>query len=112
MRKEGFMPAAGFRTNQRMRTKGSSLPLLLLLSTLFAGLDCQTASAQSGPLVLERNGRVISLEAYAPNIVRVTISTDRAAATGAPGYGFLAKASAEGWTHERDAEGYDLFRSA
>ena len=48
---------------------------------------------------------MISLEPYAPNIVRVTMSTDRAAATGAPGYGFVAKPSAEGWTHERDAEG-------
>ena len=85
------MPAAGFRTNQRMRTKGILLPLLLLVSALFAGLDSQTASAQSGPLVLERDGRVISLEAYAPNILRVTMSTDKAAATGAPGYGFTAK---------------------
>src|SRR5271163_2155798 len=47
-----FMPAADFQTNQRMRTKGTLLPLLLLVS-LLAGLDSQTASAQSGPLVLE-----------------------------------------------------------
>src|SRR5271156_6974912 len=99
------MPAADFQTNQRMRTKGSLLPLLLLLSTLLAGLDSQTASAQSGPLVLERDGRVISLEPYARNILRVTMSTDKAAAVGAPGYGFAAKPSAEGWTHERNADG-------
>lgn len=70
------------------------------------------AMAQSGPLVLERDGRVISLEPYAPNIVRVTMSTDKAAATGAPGYGFLAKPSVQGWTHVRDGEGNDIFRSA
>ena len=70
------------------------------------------AIAQSAPLVLERKGRTISLEPYAPNILRVTMSTDRAAATGAPGYGFIAQPSAEGWTHERDAEGYDVYRSA
>jgi alpha-D-xyloside xylohydrolase len=70
------------------------------------------AMAQSGPLVLERPGRVISLEPYAPNIVRVTMSTDKAAATGAPGYGIVATPSSDGWTHERDAEGYDVFRSA
>ena len=33
--------------------------------------------AQSAPLVLERDGRVISLEPYAPNILRVTMSTDQ-----------------------------------
>jgi alpha-glucosidase/alpha-D-xyloside xylohydrolase len=68
--------------------------------------------AQSGPLVLERQGRVISLEPYAANIVRVTMSIEKTAATGAPGYGFVAKPSAGGWTHERDAEGGDVFRSA
>lgn len=69
------------------------------------------ANAQDGPLVLEREGRTISLEPYAPNIVRVTISRDKAAATSAPGYGFIARPSAEGWTHERDTDGGDVFRS-
>jgi alpha-glucosidase/alpha-D-xyloside xylohydrolase len=68
--------------------------------------------AQSGPLVLERGGNVISLEPYAPNILRVTISTDRVEALGAPGYGFVAKPSTAGWTHERSADGSDVFRSA
>ena len=70
------------------------------------------AVAQSAPLVLERNGRVIALEPYAANILRVTMSTDKAGATGAPGYGFVAQASAEGWTHQRDAEGGEVFRSS
>ena len=68
--------------------------------------------AQSAPLVLERDGRVISLEPYAANVLRVTMSTDKAEATGAPGYGFVATPSAEGWTHERDAEGGEVFRSS
>ena len=68
--------------------------------------------AQSAPLVLERDGRVISLEPYATNIIRVTMSTLKAEATGAPGYGFVANPSAEGWTHERDAEGGEVFRSS
>ena len=70
------------------------------------------AMAQSAPFVLERKGRVISLEPFGTNIVRVTMSTDKAAATGAPGYGFVATASAVGWTHERDADGSDVYRSA
>ena len=79
-----------------------------LLASSLAG----AAMAQAGPVVLEREGRVISLEPYAPNILRVTMSIDRAAATSAPGYGFIAQPSAEGWTHERDGEGYDVYRSA
>jgi len=70
------------------------------------------ATAQSAPLVLERDGRVISLEPYAANIVRITMSVDKSAATGAPGYGFAAKPSEGEWTHQRDADGSDVFRSA
>lgn len=47
------------------------------------------SNAQGGSLVLERNGRVISLERYAPNVVRVTMSVDKAPATSAPGYGVV-----------------------
>jgi alpha-D-xyloside xylohydrolase len=79
----------------------------LLLTLWMAG----AAMAQGGPLVLQRDGRVISLVPYAPNIVRVTISTDAAAATSGPGYGLIAKPAAAGWTHELDSEG-DVFRSA
>ena len=100
--------------------RGSQISLRFAWKTLAHGLGCVlltlslgvVAIAQSTPLVLERDGRVISLEPYAPNIVRVTMSIDKAAATGAPGYGFVAKPSAEGWTHERDADGGDVFRSA
>ena len=81
-------------------------------AVLLAVLVPHAATAQTGPLVLERDGRVISLEPYAANILRVSMSVDRNAATSAPGYGFVAKPSAEDWTHERDAEGGDVFRSA
>jgi alpha-glucosidase/alpha-D-xyloside xylohydrolase len=81
-------------------------------TVLLAVLPGAAAMAQAGPLLLERDGRVMSLVPYAPNILRVTMSTDRAAAMSAPGYGFTAKPSTEGWTHERDAEGDDVFRSA
>jgi alpha-D-xyloside xylohydrolase len=79
--------------------------LLLTLLVVFA-------SAQSTPLVLQRDGRVISLEPYAANILRVTMSTDNSIATSAPGYGFVAKPSNEGWTHEHTADGYEIFRSS
>jgi alpha-glucosidase/alpha-D-xyloside xylohydrolase len=70
------------------------------------------ALAQTAPLVLEREGRTISLEPYAANIVRVTMSTEKVAATGAPGYGFVASPAAGEWTHEGDAEGSEVFRSS
>ena len=53
----------------------------------------------------------ISLEPYAANILRVTTSTDQAAAAAAAGYGIVASPSSAGWTHERYREGYDVFRS-
>jgi alpha-glucosidase/alpha-D-xyloside xylohydrolase len=83
-----------------------------MCAVLLTGLPAAAAVAQDGALMLQRDGRVISLVPYAPNIVRVTTSTDRAAATSAPGYGIIAQPSAKGWTHERDAEGYDIYRSA
>lgn len=83
------------------------------LCALLLGVSLKgTAVAQDAPLVLQRNGRTISLEPYAPNILRVTLSVDRAAAVSPPGYGFLARPSAKGWTHTRDAAGDDVFRSA
>ncbi len=90
-----------------LRSTGEVLGCAALLAVSLCGV----ASAQ-GPFVLERKGRFISLEPYAPNILRITMSSDKAAATGAPGYGFVAKPAPEGWTHERDAEGGDVFRSA
>src|ERR1043165_6058654 len=80
---------------------------VMLLTMLLAS----AAMAQSGPWVLERGGRVISLEPYAPNILRVTMSVNKTAATSGPGYGFVATPSSEGWTHERDTAGYEVFRS-
>jgi alpha-D-xyloside xylohydrolase len=82
-----------------------------LIALLMPALLARQAISQSGALVLERNGRVIALEAYAPNILRVTMSVDKASATSAPGYGIVGTPSAEGWVHESNAEG-DVFRSA
>jgi alpha-glucosidase/alpha-D-xyloside xylohydrolase len=70
------------------------------------------AFAQSAPFVFERDGRVISLVPYGPNILRVTMSNDKAAAMAGPGYGIIAEPNSEGWTHDKDAAGNDVFRSA
>jgi len=98
----------GLQIGQHFVRTSLGLGLGSLLLTLWLG---GSAVAQSGPLVLQRDGRVISLVPYAPNILRVTISTELAAATSDPGYGFVGKPSVTGWTHEHDGEG-DVFRSS
>ena len=77
----------------------------------FGAIGSLAAFAQDSKFVLNRDGRTIVLEPYAQNILRVTLSKDKAAAAGAPGYGFIGKPSMAGWTHEQDTDGDDLFRS-
>ncbi|WP_446742389.1 glycoside hydrolase family 31 protein [Silvibacterium acidisoli] len=60
---------------------------------------------------LERNGKTLVLEPYAPNVLRVTMSDTKAAASTAPGYGFIGKPAMAGWSHEADPAGGDVFRS-
>jgi len=67
--------------------------------------------AQSSPVVLDRDGSTIALEAYAPNIVRVTLSSQKNQAIVAPGFGFVAHPSSDGWSHQH-TDAADIFRSS
>ena len=80
----------------RLRFVGKCLGIALgsLLLSLWPGA---AAMAQADSMVLQRDGRVISVVPYAANIVRVTISTDAAAKASEPGYGFVGKPAAEGF---------------
>jgi alpha-D-xyloside xylohydrolase len=50
-----------------------------------------TATAQAAPITtLDRDGAWVSVEAYGPNIVHVTIAADKAEALKGPGYGILS----------------------
>ena len=69
------------------------------------------ARAQDSRFVLEREGRTIVLEPYAPNILRVTLSKQRAMATASPGYGFTGTPAISRWTREQGADGGEVFRS-
>ena len=62
-------------------------------------------------LDLEWGKASVVVEAYAPNIVRVTMSLDKARALAGPGYGILAKPDAAGWAAETNEHG-DVLKSS
>jgi alpha-D-xyloside xylohydrolase len=62
-------------------------------------------------LTLQRGAATVVVEAYAQNIVRVTMSLDKARALGAAGYGIVARPQSDGWTAESGAAG-DVLKSA
>ena len=78
-------------------------PVLLLIANAIAVL------AQTAPL--ERNGQTITIEAYAPNVVRVTLSNIAREAEAGPGYGFVAKPDETGWKHGVATSGADTYTS-
>jgi alpha-D-xyloside xylohydrolase len=82
------------------------LPCLSCLITA-ATLAAQPAPAQ---FLLDRKGETIAVEAYAPNIVRVTLSLQQQPALAAPGYGVIAKPAAQGWKAS-STDAADVFAS-
>ena len=70
-----------------------------------------TAAIGAPIATVDRNGSLVSVEAYAPNIVRVTIATDRGQVDAPPGDGPNAKPNAAGWTHQT-TNSADVFASA
>ncbi|HTV16223.1 MAG TPA: TIM-barrel domain-containing protein [Acidobacteriaceae bacterium] len=63
------------------------------------------------PVVLERRDATVTLEAYAPNIVRITMSLKKDAALAPPGYGIVARPADDGWTYEHTGT-MDTYKSA
>ena len=86
----------------------AAMALLLVL----APLACADTSDQGNRFVFERDNRTIVLESFGPNVLRVTLSSEKSAAFGLPGYGIVGTRSMGGWTHEQDSAGYDVVRSA
>ncbi|PTQ63117.1 alpha-D-xyloside xylohydrolase [Sphingomonas sp. PP-CE-3G-477] len=91
------------------------MPTFLSAARLLLAGTCLTSAiamqANADPLAtLDRNGSLVAIEPYSPNIVRVTISLDRTLADAPPGEGPNAKPDASGWTHRTDASG-DVFAS-
>ena len=81
----------------------------MTILSLALRMECQDSVNR---FVFPREDRTIVLEPYAPNIIRVTLSKGRNAAPTSPGYGFVGTPASTGWTHEKDADGYEVIRSA
>ncbi|MDI7774267.1 glycoside hydrolase family 31 protein [Asticcacaulis sp. EMRT-3] len=84
-----------------------------LLCGVVSALSLSLAvSAHSAPITtLDRNGAWVSVEAYGPNVIHVTIAIDKADALKGPGYGILADhADNSAFRETSDANG-DSFTS-
>src|SRR5947209_5628231 len=91
----------------RDRTPGRPGMLLWILV-----LAMSSRFAVAAPLaLLDRGGSQVSVESYAPNIVRITISLDKDLALAPPGFGLIAAADDTGWKHRTTGAG-DEFSSA
>ncbi|QHN02911.1 glycoside hydrolase family 31 protein [Granulicella sp. WH15] len=66
--------------------------------------------AYAQQLVLTRDNATVLVEPYAPNIVRVSISLNRADALAKPGYGISAMPTPQGWSTSSTNSG-DVLRS-
>ena len=81
-----------------------AVPCLLALAAAATGI----ASGQQ--MTVSRRDATVMVEAYAPNIVRVSMSLRKEDAMAAPGYGIVARPIENGWTRETTAAG-DVLRS-
>ncbi|WBS03840.1 glycoside hydrolase family 31 protein [Pseudoduganella sp. SL102] len=91
-------------------TAPTRLASAIAAAFVFAGGTAGTAAA--APLAtLDRNGAFVSVEAYGPNIVHVTIAVDKAEVLKGPGYGIIAQhADNKAFQHRPAADG-DTFTS-
>ncbi len=88
-----------------MKRFGSAFFLLMLTALL------SSAQAQEQRIVYRSDGEWISLEPYAANILRVTLSKDAGPVDAPPGYGIIARPNAAGWSTAEAQDGSDLYRS-
>ncbi|GGA17651.1 hypothetical protein GCM10010981_01770 [Dyella nitratireducens] len=83
--------------------------VLLSLALSFAGA---ITVANATPITtLDRHGAWVSVEAYGPNVIHVTIAADKSEALKAPGYGILADHADNSAFHETSGQDGDTFAS-
>ncbi|GLQ90552.1 glycoside hydrolase family 31 protein [Dyella flagellata] len=92
-----------------MKVRTSKMALLCLV--LPFAVAC--VAARATPIAtLDRNGAWVSVEAYGPNVIHVTIAADKAEALKAPGYGILAGHADDSAFHHSAGQGEDSFTSS
>jgi alpha-D-xyloside xylohydrolase len=83
----------------------------LIFSCIALLLSLSFVPAKGQQLTLSRGDASVTVEGFAPNIVRVTLSLDRNYALQGPGPGISANAEKSGWTHTAGSAG-DTYLSA
>ena len=89
-----------------MRISGKTL-LGLALALSFSG----AAVAAEPMATLDRHGAWVSVDAYGPNVIHVTIAADKAQALKGPGYGIIADHADHAAFHASHDAGGDTFAS-
>ena len=85
--------------------------LLFLLAVASPLVAQQSTLPVAQQLTLTRDTATVSVQPYAPNIVRVTLSLDKARALAGPGYGITGGPQPAGWTAQSSDSG-DTLRSS
>jgi alpha-D-xyloside xylohydrolase len=88
-------------------SKNAHRTLSVLISTAM-----MASAAHAAPIAtLDRSGAWVSVEAYGPNIVHVTIAAEKSEALKGPGYGILPKASDNSAFRQTSGKDGDTFTS-
>lgn len=97
------------RFKRRSTADSTALRLRRLAWLNYFAVPLVWSVATSAPIVvLDRNGSQVAIEAYAPNIVRVTLSDDAGQVRASPGYGINGAPDNTGWIHRNTATGDEL----
>ena len=75
-----------------------------------AAAEAQTSTATTTPVLIDRNGSLVSIQAFGPNIMRVTLGVDKDTVLAPPGFGINGAPDDRGWKHQASAAG-DEFSS-
>ncbi|GLQ95380.1 glycoside hydrolase family 31 protein [Dyella acidisoli] len=88
-------------------------PSNIALLSLGLSFAAAVTVANAAPMVtLDRHGTWVSVEAYGPNVIHVTIAADKAEALKAPGYGILADHADNSAFRQTSDQSGDTFASS
>ncbi|MBW8734619.1 MAG: glycoside hydrolase family 31 protein [Asticcacaulis sp.] len=85
--------------------------LVTALTGFASALAIATAAGAAPIATLDRNGAWVTVEAYGPNVVHVTIAADKAEALKAAGYGIITDHADNGAFHQTSGSDGDTFTS-